>query len=100
MAFISQLVKPKYSALDNEDSFHEREDLSGHGYCQVYSGKTNSRLLKSCIIPTQFWVLTTFLLLFVLGGIIVLEISIRDSLLRTLYGREFSTELSMSFKSS
>jgi hypothetical protein len=100
MAFISQLFKPKYLTLDREDSFQEGDDLSGHDYCQVCSRKTSSRPSESCIVPTRFWVFTTFLLLFVLGAIIVFELSIRNSLLRNSYRGGFSTELSMSFKSS
>ena len=97
MDFLNHLVKRKYSTLASDDSFHERDDLSGHDYCRVCSREINSGPSKSFIVPTRFWVLTTFFLLFVLGVIIGLELSIRDSLLRNSYGRGFSTELSMSF---
>jgi len=94
MAFILQLFKPKYVALDSEDSSHEKDRLSGQGYCRGCSRKTNSTPTRSWNIRTIFWIFTTFLLLLVLGLIIVFELIIPDSLLRNSPGRGFSTELS------
>ncbi|RDW64616.1 hypothetical protein BP6252_10267 [Coleophoma cylindrospora] len=93
MAFVSELVKPKYLPLDIEDS-DERDDLSGRDYCRACNRNTSSVPSKSCIVPTRFWVLTTFLLLFILGAIIVFELSIRNSLLRNSDVIGFSTEMS------
>jgi hypothetical protein len=98
MDLISKLFKPKYLALDSEDSFHERDDISSHGYCRVCHRKTNFKQSKSCILGARFWALTILLLLLaILGVIIAFKLFLRDSLLGNSCGSGFSTELSMSF---